>query len=290
MATANENKNGSSQNNISKENITDQGPSDTIKQNRKDQARIKTFFKSDHVRGWVMIIVTGTLALLAFLQWQVMNGNLKQTRDLVTESQKQVTVAQASADAAKTSADAAKKNAEIAEQSLSLERSKTKAKLECRMWERRLFVTVNDFMTLSDSVSVSISDSTGVHERTDTSTKDDHIQVAAKQTETSKPAPTITSNEDERTEVILICLNQSSRPTAIIDVYLRDNNGNHLGRIPRGYNNQIKLPFSVGSWGVTPPINFRIEKSDDEKMKDLFIMDMENKGYVIPCPSTRPRQ
>jgi hypothetical protein len=147
MPTANEKKNDNSQDDISKGNISDQSIVDAIKENHKDQSLIKKFFKSEHVRGWMIILVTGTLAILAFSQWQVMNDNLEQTRNLVTESKRQVEAAKASADAAKTSADVAQINAKIAEQSLNLERSKSKAQLECRIWGRDLYVGGQDDRT-----------------------------------------------------------------------------------------------------------------------------------------------
>jgi hypothetical protein len=64
MASMDEKKNDSLQDNISKENISDQSIAEAINSNHKNKSRIKKFLKSENVRGWTMILVTGMLAIL----------------------------------------------------------------------------------------------------------------------------------------------------------------------------------------------------------------------------------
>ena len=227
-------------------------------------------------------------------QVNLMKRMNEDTKSLANEtikySKEQAEAAKKSVEASKSSADAANLSAQTAKQSLDLERSKSKAKLECRIWKRRLFASILTKVIASDSVSEGIGDSAGIHRNTNTSYKNDDIKISPKQYNINKSASTNIPSDAQRTQVILICINHSSRPTAVIDIYLRDKNGNHLGEISRGYNNQIKLPFQVGPWGVTMPMEFEVAWGDEEKMKDLFILDMENKEYIIPCPSIRTRQ
>jgi hypothetical protein len=113
---------------------------------------------------------------------------------------------------------AANLTAQIAEQSLNLERSKSKAQLEARFW--RVF---NESVYLGAKVSMN------------TSSGDDRTQDARKQGDTNKATSLNTSSNDDRTQIILICRNLSPRPTAVIDVYVRDEKGGYLGG--RGYKN-----------------------------------------------------
>lgn len=153
----------------------------------------------------------------------------------------------------------------VAEQSLELERLKSKAQLEARFW--RVF---NESVHLGAKVSI------------DTSSGDDRTQDARKQGDTNKATSLNTSRSDHRTQIILICRNLSPRPTAVIDVYVRDEKGGYLGG--RGYKNQIALPFRVESWGLTQ-IDFRIERDDEKRMKDIWIKDMEDNEYTVPLGS-----
>lgn len=149
--------------------------------------------------------------------------------------------------------------------SLDLERSKSKARLEFRFWR-----VIDESVHLGAKVTM------------DTSSEDDLTQGARKQGDTNKSTSLSTSSSDNRAQIILICRNLSPRPTAVIHVYVRDQKGGILGR--RGYKNRIALPFRVEAWGLTQ-IDFRIERDDEKRMKDIWIKDMEDKEYIVPLGS-----
>jgi hypothetical protein len=159
--------------------------------------------------------------------------------------------------------------------SLNLERSKSKAQLECRIWRREF----NASLTLKTQA------------RMETSSDDDRTQAHPKQNDTNKASSKAKMDQDDRTRIILICRNLSHRPTAVIDVYLRDDKGDHLGGGAWGYKNQINLPFSVEPWGLTA-IDFKIDIDDEKRMKDISIRDMEDYQYEVSLRSgwTGPKQ
>jgi hypothetical protein len=90
--------------------------------------------------------------------------------------------------------------------------------------------------------------------------------------------------EDERTEIDLLFRNLSHRPTAIIDIYVRDKDGAVLGG--SGYNDNIKLPIRIEPWGVIRE-SFRIEKNDEKRMANIFVRDIEDNEIVIIRRSDR---
>ena len=84
--------------------------------------------------------------------------------------------------------------------------------------------------------------------------------------------------EDERTEIELLFRNLSHRPTAIIDIYVREKEGGILGR--SGYNNNIKLPIQLEPWGVIQA-SFRIEKNDEARMANILVKDIEDNEIIV---------
>ena len=76
---------------------------------------ILRFFKSESIRGWFMIVITGLLACVAFYQWSAMNANLEEARKLTKAADVQAVATQKAADSAKASAHAAEDNAKISE-------------------------------------------------------------------------------------------------------------------------------------------------------------------------------
>ena len=242
----------------------------TLFKELKDKMRIVLhFLRSEALRGWIIIIITAALAWVAYHQWQAMNDNIREAHDLTQETKKliepakkQAEASKMSADAAKSSAEAAKRATQIAEQSLNLERSKSKAQLEVRFWRVR-----NASVTLPAHASAGISSG------------DDRTQDANKEQYSNKSASINTSKEGDRTQIILILRNLSSRPTAVIYLYVRDKDGDYLGG--NGYNDQIQLPVRVEPWGLHKEI-IRIAKDDEKRMKDIFIVDMEDYEYIVP--------
>jgi hypothetical protein len=95
-----------------------------------------------------------------------------------------------------------------------------------------------------------------------------------------KPPERTSPRNDVGTMITLIFRNLSYRPTAVIDIYVREKEGILGGR---GYNGQIKLPIQIEPWGVKE-VDFQIEKNDEKRMTDILIIDEDDKTAVIPNP------
>jgi hypothetical protein len=94
-----------------------------------------------------------------------------------------------------------------------------------------------------------------------------------------------TGGEDNRTEIELIFRNLSHRPTAIVDIYVRNKEGGILGGT--GYNNNIKLPLQLEPWGVIKA-SFRIERIDETLMANILVKDIEdNEIIIVPDPGKK---
>lgn len=79
--------------------------------------------------------------------------------------------------------------------------------------------------------------------------------------------------------------NLSYRPTAIIDIYIRNKKGGILGG--SGYNNNIKLPLQIEPWGIIR-ISFRIEENDKKLIANILVKDIEdNEIIIVPDPGQK---
>jgi len=76
----------------------------------------------------------------------------------------------------------------------------------------------------------------------------------------------------------LLFRNLSHRPTAIIDIYVREKEGGILGG--SGYNNNIKLPIQLEPWGVIRA-SFRVEKNDEARMANILVKDIDDNEIVV---------
>jgi hypothetical protein len=84
-------------------------------------------------------------------------------------------------------------------------------------------------------------------------------------------------SNDDRTKITLLFRNLSHRPTAIVDIYVRQGEGILEGR---GYRNQIKLPIKIDPWGVSE-VEFRIERHDEKRMNNILVRDIEDNEIVV---------
>ena len=87
-----------------------------------------------------------------------------------------------------------------------------------------------------------------------------------------------TGGEDERTEIELLFRNLSHRPTAILDIYVREKKGGILGG--SGYKDNIKIPIQLEPWGVIQA-SFRIEKNDEALMANILVKDIDDNEIVV---------
>jgi len=82
---------------------------------------------------------------------------------------------------------------------------------------------------------------------------------------------------DNRTKITLLFRNLSHRPTAIVDIYVREGESTLEGR---GYKGQIDLPIKIDPWGVTE-VEFRIEQNDEKRMDNILVRDIEDEEIVV---------
>lgn len=81
------------------------------------------------------------------------------------------------------------------------------------------------------------------------------------------------ATEDDRTEINLLFRNKSQRPTAVIELYVRKEDESILWG--HGYKGRVSLPIQIAPWGVEYR-NFRIEKVDEQDMKDILMRDIDD--------------
>jgi hypothetical protein len=84
-------------------------------------------------------------------------------------------------------------------------------------------------------------------------------------------------SNDDRTKITLLFRNLSHRPTAIVDIYVREGEGILEGR---GYKDQIDLPIKIDPWGVRE-VEFRIEQNDEKRMNNILVRDIEDNEIVV---------
>jgi hypothetical protein len=80
------------------------------------------------------------------------------------------------------------------------------------------------------------------------------------------------------TDVTLLFRNLTPRPTAIVDVYVRDAGGGILNG--RGYG-KVRLPLKVDAWGVAE-VTFPLAPADEDRVADIFVLDLDGEELVLP--------
>ena len=84
-------------------------------------------------------------------------------------------------------------------------------------------------------------------------------------------------SDDDRTIINLLFRNKSHRDTAIIELYIRGKAGNVLEG--HGYGRRVELPIQINAWSVERR-SFRIERKDEQQMKDILIKDIDDNEIV----------
>ncbi|HSW62919.1 MAG TPA: hypothetical protein VLH56_06390 [Dissulfurispiraceae bacterium] len=84
-------------------------------------------------------------------------------------------------------------------------------------------------------------------------------------------------SDDDRTKITLLFRNLSHRPTAVVDLYVREKEGILGGR---GYKDRISLPIRIDPWGLTE-IDFKIDQNDEVRMTDILVRDIQDKEIVV---------
>lgn len=91
--------------------------------------------------------------------------------------------------------------------------------------------------------------------------------------------------DDERTKINLVFRNLSHRPTAVIDIYVREAGNGIIKNV--GESDGVSLPLKIEPWGVQI-INFRIERENEKIMGDILVRDVEdNEISVVRQPNKR---
>lgn len=84
-------------------------------------------------------------------------------------------------------------------------------------------------------------------------------------------------SKDDRTEINLLFRNKSNRPTSVIELYVRKEDGSIIKG--HGYGNKVELPIQIAPWGVEHR-KFRIEKIDEKEMKDILMRDIDDNEII----------
>jgi hypothetical protein len=191
------------------------------------------------------------------------NNTLKLGNDQLELNQKQL--------------EATQKQLKLFGEQIGMERAKSEAQLECRMW-RNFYVSIHERIVMRDSVSLS---------------NEDKIVKTIEEKIAKNKA--VEQASDDRMEVVLMCRNRSTRATAIEDVIVKDGKGMDLDG--RDYHNRIHLPIHVEAWGLKETI-FEAQKNDINNIKSILIRDMDDNEYLLSPgskwvkgkkPSTAPR-
>lgn len=85
------------------------------------------------------------------------------------------------------------------------------------------------------------------------------------------------ATQDNRTEINLLFRNKSSRPTSVIELYVRNEDDSIIRG--HGYGNEVGLPIQIAPWGVEHR-KFRIEKVDEKEMKDILMRDIDDNEII----------
>lgn len=88
---------------------------------------------------------------------------------------------------------------------------------------------------------------------------------------------------DNRTKISLLFRNLSHRPTAVVDIYVREDTGILGGS---GYNNQIALPLKIEPWGIIKA-DFRIEIGDEKRMNNILVKDIDGNDITLISKSNQ---
>ena len=85
-------------------------------------------------------------------------------------------------------------------------------------------------------------------------------------------------SDDVKGKIDLVFRNLSSRPTAILAIYLRTKEGSYLRTI--GEPDGIKLPLNIGAWSAEK-VSFSLKKDDIKQMKDIVVLDLDDRQTPI---------
>jgi hypothetical protein len=85
-------------------------------------------------------------------------------------------------------------------------------------------------------------------------------------------------SNDDHDEIYLVFRNLSHRPTAVLDIRVKDKGGKDLGG--RGYKRQIILPLKIGPWDAEGR-DIRIENNDAAQMAYIEIQDIDQNIFCV---------
>jgi len=83
---------------------------------------------------------------------------------------------------------------------------------------------------------------------------------------------------DNRTKINLVIRNLSHRPTAVIDIHVKNENGGVIKSI--GASEEQLLPLKIEPWDVRI-VSFRIERHEEEEMNSIHLSDIGDNQIVV---------
>ncbi len=84
--------------------------------------------------------------------------------------------------------------------------------------------------------------------------------------------------DDNRTKINLVLRNLSHRPTAILDVYVRNKDGGVIKNYQE--SKEITLPIKVEPWDIQI-VSFRVSKHEEQKLANIMLRDIDDNEIVV---------
>lgn len=84
--------------------------------------------------------------------------------------------------------------------------------------------------------------------------------------------------EDDRTKINLVIRNLSPRPTAVIDIHVRNDDGTVIKNLSA--NDVVDLPLKIEPWDVQI-ISFRVEKHEESSISNIMLSDIDDNKIVV---------
>ena len=83
---------------------------------------------------------------------------------------------------------------------------------------------------------------------------------------------------DTRTQINLIIRNLSHRPTAVIDIYVKNEKGGVIKNV--GAQGVVSLPIRIEPWDVRV-VSFRVEANEEEQMSFITLRDVDDRQIEV---------
>lgn len=87
-----------------------------------------------------------------------------------------------------------------------------------------------------------------------------------------------TGGSDDRTKINLVIRNLSHRPTAVIDIHVKNDDGVVTKNV--GEEDKVFLPIKIEPWDVQI-VSFRVEPQEVNSMSNITLRDIDDNQIVV---------